>query len=234
MSPATSLDTRSDHSRLRAAASFEPSPELTTKPQRARAFKLRGVFGGALTVAGAITVVSTMDPVPRNGSWLDVTIDGAAWLLFLVGTLLRFWSTLYIGSRKGHVVVDEGPYSLCRHPLYLGTFLLAGAAGLFLHSLTFSALVAIVVAYYVIYAVPSEEAELRLRLGQAYDNYCRRVSRFRLRWSGFRTSEAIPASASALAREFRRASRWIWLPIVGDVLGHLQLQPWWPNVFDLP
>ncbi len=38
-------------------------------------------------------------------------------MLFLAGAAFRFWATLYLGGRKDAVVVDTGPYSLCRHPL---------------------------------------------------------------------------------------------------------------------
>jgi protein-S-isoprenylcysteine O-methyltransferase Ste14 len=48
----------------------------------------------------------------------------AGWCLW-PGATLRLWSTLYIGGRKRVVLVSDGPYSLCRNPLYVGTFLIA-------------------------------------------------------------------------------------------------------------
>ena len=41
--------------------------------------------------------------------------------VLILGQVLRGWAVGYI--HKDKVLSTEGPYSLCRHPLYLGTFL---------------------------------------------------------------------------------------------------------------
>ena len=45
-----------------------------------------------------------------------------------VAILGRTWSSLYIGGRKNSVLVQYGPYSLMRNPLY--TFSFIGALGI--------------------------------------------------------------------------------------------------------
>lgn len=165
--------------------------------QRSCAFRWRGVIGGAITIVGGLVVLFTLNPEPRTGTWSDVAIDGLAWTVFLVGGLVRFWATLYIGARKGHTLIDDGPYSVCRHPLYVGTFLVAIAVALFLHSIAFTVLLGVVIAYYLRFTIPGEEAELRARLGGPHVEYCRRVPLLWPRWSLFRTSDVIPVSALA-------------------------------------
>ena len=92
------------------------------------AFRYRGWFGIVILVPPAVATFLSQ-PIIREESWLDVAGDVLAWLLFVYGGALRLWATLYVGGRKGRVVVCEGPYSLCRNPLYLGTFLLAASTG---------------------------------------------------------------------------------------------------------
>ena len=204
------------------------------QPQKPRAFKMRGTVGAVLTVAGSLLVLATINPVPRSGSWWDVIFDSLAWLVFLAGGVVRFWATLYIGGHKNHALVDIGPYSLCRHPLYVGTFLIAGSVALFLHSLTFGALTHAAVVYYMRYTVPAEEARLQILLGSPFDDYRRRVPRYWPRWSNYCSPATIDVCTAGLAREWRRALRWLWLPVLGEVLTHVQMQPWWPNVLNLP
>src|SRR3989339_1941276 len=58
------------------------------------------------------------------------SMELAGYLFLLTGLIVRIWCTFYIGSRKSKELICEGPYSLCRNPLYIGTFLLAIGVGL--------------------------------------------------------------------------------------------------------
>ena len=103
-----------------------------------RGFRWRGLVGAIVAVFFGMVVMLTAPPIPK-GSWPDLLFTSLAWMLFIAGAALRFWSTLYIGGRKlggrkQNGVVTEGPYSLCRNPLYLGTFLLGLSAACFLQS----------------------------------------------------------------------------------------------------
>ncbi len=178
------------------------------------------------------TILATPLVTPR--SWADVAINSAAWITFIAGAGIRFWATLYIGGRKNDVAVTEGPYSLCRHPLYFGSLLVAVSAGLFLKSIVFAAALAILTVLYMQGTVRVEEASLAERLGDAYREYCRRTNRF---WPSFRHFQAAPrltVDLHSLYLECARASRWIWIPLVGEVIGALRDAPWWPRLFTIP
>lgn len=45
--------------------------------------------------------------------------DFAKFLKIVACVLIGFWSILYIGGRKNQMIMQDGPYSMCRHPLYL-------------------------------------------------------------------------------------------------------------------
>ncbi|MGH7139412.1 MAG: methyltransferase family protein [Pirellulales bacterium] len=197
------------------------------------AFRSRGLVGALLGVAfGALAVFSP--PLLDEARWERVPLEIIGWLTFFAGAGLRFWATLYIGGRKRLVVVNEGPYSICRNPLYLGTFLIALSVAFILQSLTFLACVFVGAVFYALATVPAEERYLNQHLGEAYVRYCREVPRFLPRLSNFATSPTIVISVRALRLECCRAARWVMLPVIADLVCRLRCEPWWPHWIPLP
>src|SRR6266576_2749356 len=123
-------------------------------------FRMRGLFGGVL-LAPVLLIVLFSEPHFVEGTVADTLIDSGAWFLFIIGLTFRFWATIYVGGRKRYTLVCEGPYSICRNPLYVGSLLLTLSAGLYLDSLTFMILVGLVMIAYVKVTVPAEEEDLR-------------------------------------------------------------------------
>jgi len=198
-----------------------------------RRFAWRGAMGIVLLTPAAL-VTMFADPLVRYGSWLAVLTDALAWVAFVAGAGLRFWATLYIGARKSDEVVCEGPYSICRHPLYLGSVLLVLSGALFLKSLVFAGAMAVLATIYFTWTVPAEEEYLAARLGEPYREYRRRVNRLWPSFRHFRTAPRIVVDVHSLYLECARASRWIWLPIIGEIIAYLRAFPWWPRLFTAP
>jgi protein-S-isoprenylcysteine O-methyltransferase Ste14 len=185
-----------------------------------------------LTPAGLIAIVT--NPLVTPNSWLAVAIDALGWGVFVAGAGLRFWATLYVGGRKNDQVVADGPYSICRHPLYLGTVLLVLSGALFLKSLLFAFGMALLAIAYVRFTVPAEEEHLAARLGEPYREYCQRVNRLWPSSKHFHTDARIDVDVHSLYLEWARASRWIWLPLLGQIVSQLRAQPWWPRLINIP
>jgi protein-S-isoprenylcysteine O-methyltransferase Ste14 len=203
-----------------------------TKPN-SRAFRWRHVWGTVLL--GPPFVLALLNtPTVVEGSTLDVTLDVLAWLTFLAGTFLRFWSTLYIGGRKGRQVVTDGPYSLCRHPLYLGTFLLTLSAGLFLESLLLILGALLLGCVYAALTIRVEEQHLLAKLGEEYKAYCERTPRLLPDFRKFNSPEFIKVKVHTLGLELRRSVLWLFLPAVAEVVNALRVANWWPHYFHLP
>src|SRR6476660_1715925 len=81
------------------------------------AFHYRGALGGLILIpASILTSFSAPTFAPRDP--LNLAFDLLGWGAFLGGTALRLWATGYVGGRKRRELVTEGPYSLCRNPLY--------------------------------------------------------------------------------------------------------------------
>ena len=91
-------------------------------------FRWRHVLGLAVLILVMMALIS--HPLVPEGTLLHGVMDTVAFMFYLAGLGFRFWATLYVGGRKGSSVIAEGPYSVCRNPLYLGSFFLAIASAL--------------------------------------------------------------------------------------------------------
>ncbi len=170
-------------------------------------------------------------PLVRMGSWADWALNFVAFGVFIAGLALRMWATFYIGGRKCKQVVRDGPYSLCRNPLYVGSFLVTASSCLFLKTLWFAGGLLIMMAFYSWATIPTEEKKLREELGPDYLKYCQEVPRFVPNFSRFSPGSSVSLDLHALKSEAKRASWWIWLPMIGMALSQLRGEAWWPTFF---
>jgi protein-S-isoprenylcysteine O-methyltransferase Ste14 len=135
----------------------------------------------------------------ENNRWLLI-MKGTGYLCLLAGLGIRVWSILYLGGRKSREVVSEGPYSLCRNPLYFGTVLLTIGAGL-----CFGNLLVLVLGLAVILPVHAvviwkEERHLLELFPEEYPTYMQRVPRLWPRLTNYRSPETITISVRAIRR----------------------------------
>lgn len=90
----------------------------------------------------------------------------------------RAWCSLYIGGRKKAEIVDRGPYSISRNPLYVFSFMGAFGIGAQTGSVTLAALFLVLAVVVFHFTVKREEAWLSDVFGQTYADYCARTPRF--------------------------------------------------------
>ena len=173
------------------------------------------------------------EPHGNLSSFLDFGCDCLGWVLFFLGAMFRWWATLYIGGRKSTELVQDGPYSLTRNPLYLGTFLMSAAVALFLQSLSLAATLIVVGAGYLLVTLMHEERHLCERYGATFEDYCRRVPRFWPRLSSYHSPAVIRVRVRGLRSEMLRAARWTWIPVVCHLAAYLRCQAWWPHWFNI-
>lgn len=133
-------------------------------------------------------LVTAVAGPPPAASLAERHMDLIAWLIVVAGSLGRIWCSVFVAGRKDAVLVTEGPYALCRHPLYMLSICVAAGLGLATHSLVLAALAVIVVWALVAQAARSEERLLLSLHGSAYADYMVRARRFLPRLS------ALPAA----------------------------------------
>ncbi len=170
-------------------------------------------------------------PMPALSFWTNATLVTLSWSTLALGLVIRLWGTAAIAGRKGVEVVCEGPYALCRNPLYWGTFLIAVSMTLFLQSGVFAVSLIPPVLLYLFGVVPAEERFLKFRLGRDYTSYCERIPRWWPKWSAKSLARTSPAVAAAWNAECRRQIVWLLLPVLAYATCAIRNQAWWPQFF---
>lgn len=98
--------------------------------------------------------------------------------LVAVATLGRTWCSLYIAGYKARVLVTEGPYSVCRNPLYFFSMLGGIGLGLAGKNVTVPLIFLCGFGSYYPLVIRREEEALRQAFGREYDEYERATPRF--------------------------------------------------------
>ena len=196
--------------------------------QRRRKWVLRGLGGAA--ILGFLLA----DSLWRPGGFTHEAIEYVGVGLLLVCVLGRAWCTLYIGGRKKAEIVQDGPYSVSRNPLYV--FSIIGAAGVGAAAGSVIATILLALACYAVFAVVvgREEQFLSERFGRTYADYCARVPRFWPRlseWKDVPTVEASPRLVLASVRD--GALFFLAIPVV-ESIEHLHMAGILPVYLLLP
>ena len=175
------------------------SINTTSRFERFRITLLRLTFVGLLPL-----ILFTRSGWERYPA-VHETYEVVGALLVIGGVLGRFWSILYSGGRKNSTVVQDGPYSMCRHPLYFFSTMAVVGFGILVGSLVVTAVYGGLTFLILSTTAAREEAFLRSRFGERYDDYARRVPRILPNPSLFTTSAEVTFEVSHLRRNFQDA-----------------------------
>ena len=151
---------------------------------------LRGGSDGTLWLA-ASTLAARSGWIGLAAATVTVTLIALACLA--MGAILRVWGTAYLGSgamrgaaMQGDRLVAAGPYRYLRNPLYLGSWMLGFATAILMPP-SGAAFFLLAFSVFVLFLISAEERFLSARLGDVYQEYCRRVPRL---WPGIGASDA--------------------------------------------
>lgn len=89
----------------------------------------------------------------------------------VVGQAVRVWAAGHL--EKSSEVTTSGPYRFMRHPLYVGSSILAAGVVIASNSYVLAVVAAVYMTVTIAAAVRTEEAFLRRRFGEDYDRYAR-------------------------------------------------------------
>jgi protein-S-isoprenylcysteine O-methyltransferase Ste14 len=93
-------------------------------------------------------------------------------VIALAGEAVRVWAAGHL--EKSREVTRSGPYRWMRHPLYVGSSVMAAGVVVAANSRVVGVLVAVYMAATLTAAIRTEEAFLRQAFGDQYDRYQRR------------------------------------------------------------
>ena len=169
----------------------------------------------------------------QDESVTDFVVEWSGYAFLLAGMGIRLWSILYIGGRKAAELVTDGPYSLCRNPLYIGTVLLTIGA-----SLCFENLLMLLVSLAVMIPVHAmvtlgEERSLERKFGEDYRAYKRTVPRFLPSFRSYHSPEYVTVSVRSVRRAVAEVSAILLIPMLGALIEMLHAKGLLPVLWRL-
>jgi protein-S-isoprenylcysteine O-methyltransferase Ste14 len=182
-----------------------------------------------LLFAACVPLILFSRPVIDFEGFFGEIVEQTGVFLIIAAVLGRFWSILYSGGAKNARVVQEGPYSICRHPLYLFSTIGVIGFGLMLGSLIVTVVVGGLTAMVLSITAKKEEAYLRQAFGPAYDAYAARVPMIAPRLSGFTTPEEITVSLGPLRRNLFDALVFLGFIPLAELLEGIKSSGWVPT-----
>lgn len=165
-------------------ATHRPTLDLATVQKIRKAVVLAALIG----LVGLALVTQSIGGV--DGEWHE-HVEAAGFVAMILSIVGRAWCSLYIGGRKKAEIVDRGPYSITRNPLYVFSYIGAFGIGAQSGSVTigFGFVLAAMAVFYL--TVRREEAFLEREFGAAYTAYKARTPRFWPRFSLWRDKEQL-------------------------------------------
>lgn len=142
------------------------------------------------------------------------SIEILGFLLLIAAAMGRIWCSIYISGRKDRVLCTEGPYSLCRNPLYFFSFLGAIGFACALQSVFLLLAVSAGFLLYYRYVMKSEEVRLSEIFGEEYSSYQATTPRFFPRLKFTKGPDSYLVNPRVIERSMKEVV-WFLLVIIG-------------------
>ncbi len=170
---------------------------------------------------------------------------GEAWplageTLFCMGIFLasiasmgRLWCSVYIAGYKTDRLITQGPYSLCRNPLYFFSLIGAIGVGLATKTVLIPTLILFAFTFYYPFVIKSEESVLSQRHGAAFHTYTQTVPRFWPRLSGLEEPDTYVVKPKVYKRHMVDALWFVWIAGFLEFVGSLHETQILPAIFKI-
>ncbi len=222
------VTTQADGRLAPGATELNVSAPLTPVATVKKSFAYRArLWMTGVSMGVGIALAALNRPLATLSLPVEWSLELAGWAVFAVGAVIRIWSSSYICARKSRDVVCTGPYSVCRNPLYWGTFLMVAAFPLLLRSPILAAAMVPPILLYLLAVVPVEEAVMSSRHGEEYAKYCTSVSRWWPNLFGYVKGEPLDGQTMGFYGECSRLVWWLGLAAGLDLLFHFENASWW-------
>lgn len=129
--------------------------------------KISKVFGFLIVLSICFSGSKWDELIPILGDSLFF----AGSILMGIGTLGRIWCSVYIAGFKNRNLIDQGPYSMCRNPLYLFSCLGAMGVGMGTETISIPLIILFAFTMYYPHVIKNEEQKLSKRHGSEYTGY---------------------------------------------------------------
>jgi len=180
---------------------------------------------GLVWPAFFMVVVITKRSIDQAGP--HAVIDIVGWTLVMIATVGRLWCSLYVRGRKSKQLCQDGPYSVCRNPLYLFSFLGVMGVALAAERVALMILLPLLFAGYYLAVIKAEEKRLSVVFGEEYHAYCARVPRIVPHFKGYRTPETVAVPVEPYLGGVMKAVSFLWILFLLELLETFEPISWW-------
>lgn len=181
-----------------------------------------------------IVAAATARPSLQPNVLVDQALTIASLALVGLAILGRIWCSAHIAGRKDSQLVTEGPYSLCRHPLYALSFIGGLGLGLTTRSMSLTLVTALVLGALLTTAARREEQRQESLHGAAFSDYARVTPRWWPRWSGYRAAACLELDPRLFWKAFLDAGSFLLLYMLIEAARSLRQAGLLPTLFTLP
>lgn len=168
-----------------------------------------------------------------EGTIVAAILFASSCFLVAIAALGRLWCSVYIAGYKTNILVTEGPYSICRHPLYFFSFLGAIGVGLATEIFLIPFIIFLAFALYYPYVIQSEEADLLKRHGDAYKIYRNATPAFFPRLSLLQEPETYTAHTRIFRKHSFDGLWFMWLVGIMELIRAFHELRSFPAIFNL-
>jgi len=182
-----------------------------------------------ITIALILLTVSAWQ---ASGAALLV-LRAIGFALVTVAALGRLWCSIYICGYKNRRVIQDGPYSIVRNPLYCFSLLGGIGIGFLFGSLVITALILLFFVWIYPITIRDEEENLERMLGQDYLDYKAKTPRLMPAFAQFSNVEQYTINIKQMQNAFFDA---VWFLLAVPLLLAIDLAhraQWLPTFFTL-
>lgn len=135
-----------------------------------------------------------------------------------VASIGRMWCSLYIAGYKSNVLVTEGPYSMCRNPLYFFSLLGGIGVGLTTDTIFFPAVIVLFFALYYPYTIRKEEKNLFEQHAKNFSDYLKMTPVFFPKFSLLKEPSEYVVKPVLFRKHMIDAMWFVWLVVIMEVI----------------
>jgi protein-S-isoprenylcysteine O-methyltransferase Ste14 len=169
----------------------------------------RRLFQVVFWAAVAATLVTTKPSI--HNTYAHGLVNLVAYGLVTAATAGRLWCNLYIRGRKSKSLCQDGPYSVCRNPLYLFSFLGVSGVALASDRLVLMILLPGLFSGYYLAVIKCEEKRLLALFGRDYETYRARVPRILPRFQGYSTPATVAMPVDQYLPGIMKSMGYLWI-----------------------
>jgi len=181
-----------------------------------------------------VIVLAALSRTLGSDSTIHEGLEAVGLGLIALCVVGRAWCSLYIGGRKKAEIVDRGPYSISRNPLYVFSFIGAFGMGAQTGSVVMAVLFLILAVGVFYLTVRQEEIWLSAAFGEAYRLYCKHTPRFWPDFAKWRDGETLEVRPVFFLTTLRDGLAFFLAVPLFEALEQAQALGWVRVMFRLP